>query len=113
MNICLRLFLLIISVSTGYYVLCKIRKSQLQIEDSLFWIIVSVCLIILSIFPNLAIILSKFIGIESPANFVFLVIIFILLIKVFALSIKLSQVEYKLKTLIQDYAIHEKKTISK
>jgi hypothetical protein len=110
MTIYLRLILIIISLLTGYYVLRKIRKSQLQIEDSLFWILFSFFLIFLSVFPVIAIKLSNLIGIESPANFIFLLIIFILLIKVFSMSIKMSQIEHKLRTLTQNYAIHESKS---
>lgn len=107
MAIYLRILLTLTSILTGYYVLRKIRKAQLQIEDSIFWIAVSCCLILLSVFPSIAINLSKLIGIESPANFVFLAIIFILLIKVFMMSIKISQLEHKLRTLTQEIAIHE------
>lgn len=105
MSIYLRILLIIISFLTSYYVMKKIRKFQLQIEDSLFWIIVSICLILLSLFPSIAINISSFIGIESPANFIFLVVIFILLIKVFMMSIKMSQNEHKIKILTQEIAI--------
>jgi hypothetical protein len=54
------------------------------------------------------------IGIESPANFVFLVIIFILLLKVFMMSLKISLLEHKLRTLVQNVAIEDnKKRITK
>lgn len=101
----LRFLLIIISFFTSYYVMRKIRRFQLQIEDSLFWIIVSICLILLSLFPSIPIKVSNIIGIESPANFIFLVFIFILIIKVFMMSIKVSQNEYKIKILAQEVAI--------
>lgn len=105
MAIYLRILLIITSFLTSYYVMRKIRKFQLQIEDSLFWIIVSICLVFLSLFPSIAINMSSFIGIESPANFIFLVVIFILLIKVFMMSIKMSQNEHKIKVLTQEIAM--------
>lgn len=108
MSVFLRILLIITSIITVFFVLRKIRKSQLQIEDSIFWIACSAGIIILSIFPSLAIELSKIIGIESPANFVFLTFIFVLLIKVFMMSIKISQLEHKLKILVQEIAIKEK-----
>ena len=107
MSIILRILLITMSIMTLYYVMKKIRKSQLQIEDSIFWIVFSVGIAILSIFPIIAIFLSRFIGITSPANFIFLVMIFILLLKVFVMSIKISQLEHKLKILVQDIAINE------
>lgn len=109
MAIYLRILLIITSFLTGYYVIRKIRKSQMQIEDSLFWFTVSICLICLSAFPSIAIKVSNFIGIESPANFIFLIVIFILLLKVFMMSIKMSQNEHKTKVLIQEVSILEKR----
>ena len=41
MSYYLRLLILVASIVTLFYVLRKIRKSQLQIEDSLFWIFLS------------------------------------------------------------------------
>ena len=101
----LRIILIVVSVATAAYLLTRIRKSQIKIEDSLFWVIIPVALVILSIFPGIAEWASKVIGFEAPVNFVFLAIIFILIIKLFSLSIKLSQLENKLQTLIQEIAI--------
>ena len=87
----------------------KISKSQLQIGDSTFWIGFSLCLVIISIFPQIASNASRLIGIMSPVNFVFLFTIFLLLTKVFFLTIKLSQIEHKFKSFVQEYAIQENK----
>ena len=107
MRIEFRLLLVLVSIITFIYTLKKIRKSQFQIEDSLYWIIVSFGLVVLAIFPGIAFFFSELIGIESPANFIFLVIIFILMIKLFSLSLKLSQTEERLKVLVQQLAVKE------
>lgn len=101
----LRIILIAVSVLTTAYLIKKIRKAQMNIEDSIFWIVMPAILILISVFPNIAESASQLIGIHTPVNFVFLAIIFILIIKLFSLSIKLSQVENKLNTLIQEYAI--------
>lgn len=77
--------------------------------DTIFWIGMSLLLVILSIFPKLASQVSKRIGIDSPVNFVYLVIIFLLLIKCFLLSIKVSQIEDKFNNLVQEIAIRDNK----
>jgi len=64
--------------------------------------------VILAFFPSIAIFLSGLLGIASPVNFVFLVIIFILMVKCFSLSIYLSQLNDKIKKLSQHIAINEK-----
>lgn len=101
--------LLLVSIFTAIYISKKLRSSQIQITDAVFWIGISFLFIGLSIFPGIAIFISKKIGIDSPANFIFLVIIFLLLIKCFLLSIKVSQMEDKLNNLVQEIAIRDNK----
>lgn len=110
MSLVLKIILAVMSVIACIYALRKIRKSQLRIEDALFWIIISIMLVIISVFPGLAEFFAGIIGIEAPSNFVFLVMIFLLLVKTFSLSIKLSQTEERLKNLVQKTAIINNET---
>lgn len=48
-----RLALIFVSVLFFGYVIHKIRKSQLQIEHSIFWVALSFLFILFSIFPGL------------------------------------------------------------
>ena len=107
MPLTLRIVLIVISAATLILVLRKVRKSQILIEDTVFWIVISFVLVVLSIFPVIAVAASNLLGIISPANFVFLCIIFLLLIKVFFMSLKLSQLENKINMLAQTYAIRQ------
>ena len=77
----------------------------MQIEDSIFWIAISGLLVLVSIFPNIAYFVSDLLGIGTPVNFVFLFMIFLLLYKVFLMSVRISQLEYRLKNLVQQIAI--------
>lgn len=108
MPIQLRVTLIIASLVTCYFTLRKIRKSQMQIEDSLFWIFTSISLVILSVFPKIAFFFSDILAIDSAVNFVYLVVIFLLILKVFMLSVKLSQTEERIKSLVQRIAIDTK-----
>ncbi|MDD6572463.1 MAG: DUF2304 domain-containing protein [Thermoflexaceae bacterium] len=105
MSIYLRILLIVVCVFTSQYVLYKIRKSQMKIEGALYWLFFSALILILSFFPEIGMAVSSWIGIESTANFIFLVIIFLLIIKVFFLSLKGSQIEYKLSVVIEELAI--------
>lgn len=108
MPIFLNILLFGMAVGTFAYVLRKIRKSQMKIEDAIFWILVSIAILIMSIFPKLIFEIAYRLNIESPSNFVYLLFIFILLIKVFTQSIKISQLGYKINSLAQKIAIEEK-----
>lgn len=96
MSIGLRVILIVVSLGTFAYMMRKIRKSQVRIVDANFWILFSLALIVLAIFPNLAKFLSEIIGVASTVNFVFLVVIFLLLVGLFSLSIKVSKLESKI-----------------
>lgn len=109
MSVTLRVVLCIISLLTFAYVGRKIRKSQMQLEDALFWIILSAIIALISIFPSIAYYASEQIGFQAPVNFIFLVMIFLLLWKVFLLSIKISQLENRIASLVQEIALREKR----
>lgn len=107
MSVALQVILIFASVITTVYVMRKIRKAQLQLEDSLFWIIMPIVLIIIGIFPEIALWAAEILGFQASINFIFLLIIFILLMKSFLLSIKISQLDNKLKKLVQEYALEK------
>lgn len=85
----------------------------MRIEDSIFWILLSGGLIIISIFPQIPAFFSRILGFISPSNFIFIAIIFLLILKVFMMSIHLSQLENKLHSLAQKYAVDHAKSKEK
>lgn len=106
--IALRVLLIIMSVFTFAFVIKQIRKNKIEIGESLFWIIISIILIVISVFPQIAGFFTKLLGIQSPSNFVFLVAIFIVMLKLFTLSIDVAKLKQKLKSLIENVALKEK-----
>ena len=107
MSIELRILLILASVITLATVFLRIRKSKFQIHDGIFWFLLSLLFLVLSIFPQIAAWLSGLIGVESPANLVFLGILALLLIKNFFLSMKVSLLEYNLMKLTQHVVVEE------
>ena len=75
----LRVLLFVCSMLSLIFVIRRLKKAQVQLYDTIFWIALSVLFVLLSIFPQIAIGLSKLIGIQSPINMIFLIIIFVLL----------------------------------
>lgn len=108
MSIQLRILLIVGSVATLIYFLLKIRKSKLRIEDGVFWIIFSFVTILLSLLPDVVSYAAELLGVISPVNFLFLVIIFVLLMRIFSLTLKVSQLSSKLESFVQFYAIKAK-----
>jgi len=103
----LRALLIIAPIIMTMYVLRRIRNTKIRVADAVFWIVISIVLILLGIFPWLLTSVSHLIGVQSPSNFVFLVFIFILLVKAFSMSLQISMLEAKLQTLAQKLALHQ------
>ena len=105
MTVTLRVLLIIASFLVLVFVLKKIRRTQLYIDDAIYWIVFSALLFIISVFPEIAIRAAKVLGIQSPANFVFLFVIFMVFIKLFDLAIELSVQKHRLNRLVQNLAL--------
>lgn len=101
----LRYLLLAAALITAVWILRKIRKTKVKMEDAIFWIVVAVLLAVLGLFPRLTYWATNKLGMISPANLIFLIVIFLLLEKVFTLSIIVSQLEDKITTLSAELAI--------
>ena len=105
----LRILLLVGSLCTILFMMYRIRASKVQIRDSIFWIIFSALLLVVSIFPELTAVASRLLRIQSPINCVYLIIIFVLVIKLFSSSMHISQQDARIQQLAQRLAINEKK----
>ena len=54
MTMTLRIVLILVSLGTFAMIIRKIRESKMQIESAIFWIMLSIVLVLYSIFPKLA-----------------------------------------------------------
>ncbi len=88
------------------YFLFQIHKSRMQIDYAIFWGILGVGLVVLSIWPELIIYPASILGIQSPANLLYLVLMCILLFKEFTSTIKLSRMDRQITELTQYIALH-------
>lgn len=109
----LRIFLIVVSFISIVYVIRRIRKAKLKIDYSLFWIIVSVLIMLLAVFPQLAIKMASLMGVMSAVNLIYLVMIFILLLHNFSMTMKISSLESKINNLTEEIAIREKMNSNK
>ncbi len=107
MTTVLRVILILMSLLVLLLMMRKIRQAKAQIEDSMFWVFFAVLLVIFSVFPKAADWLSGLVGTMSTANFIFLLMIFLLLVKNFSMSIRISQLETKMKELVQKIALDD------
>lgn len=107
MSMALRGCLIAASLSTTILMLQKIRKSKIQIEDCIFWVVFSGILILFSVFPGIAYRISDMVGTQSASNFIFMLVIFLLLVKVFSMTVRMSRLEMQLRELAQELALNQ------
>jgi hypothetical protein len=108
MPLSLRILLILGALFALAFFLYQIRKKHLQIDYAIYWILLSILLLVASIIPNVVIGLSRILGFESPANFVFLVLIFLLLVRLFMNTLKLSSANRQITYLTQQLALLKK-----
>ena len=108
MTLTLRFFILICALFVLVFIFRKIKKSEFEISDSIFWLLFVAVLSLFAIFPQIAYVLSDFFGFAAPSNFIFLAVIAILMIRVCALNAELAHLRSKVNGLIQELALREK-----
>ena len=101
MSLTLRIILIAGSILAFLFILRKIRKCQLEINDSIFWFFFATMLIVIAVFPQLIIYPAEWIGIDSPANLLFLIIMFVMIIKQFSMAIQIGSLKSRLRGLAQ------------
>lgn len=101
----MRVLILAGTVVFVLYILLRIQKLKIKMEDAIFWIFFLVVIAVLGTVPQAAYWLSEVLGIQSPANLVYLFIIGLLIEKLFTLSVTLSMLEEKVTILAAEIAI--------
>ena len=105
MSIVLRIALLIAAIFSIGWIMYRIRRSKVRLEDTLFWIVTGVILGVLGLFPGISFWMSSLFGFHSPSNFIFLIMICLLFEKVLTISILHSQAEDKYVILVAEMAL--------
>lgn len=105
MTVTLRSIIFIVAIGTAVWILFRVRKSKVRVEDAVFWFCLAVVLFIMGCYPPIVFWISYLLGIQSPANCVFLIIIALLLEKIFTSAIKISQLEDKMEILAAEVAL--------
>lgn len=107
MTFLFRALLVLAAMFSLYFVIHHLRKNQLLVKDSLFWLLFAVLMVVLAVFPQIAFWAARILGIQSPSNLVYLVVIAILLYRQFRITLRLSLLDTKLKVLTQNLALKE------
>lgn len=105
MNIRLQIIMVIASILFLCFVIIMVRNKKIELKYILTWLLAAVVFILLSVFPNLLVLISSLLNIKEPVNTLFLLIIFFMLLIIFTLTLALSRNANKVKTLAQEIGI--------
>ena len=108
MNVLLRVALIVCAALILLFVLRRIRKTNLEIADSIFWLFIVGVLLVLAIFPQIAYWASGILGFDAPVNFIFCCGILVLLVRTFTQDQKICELKKKLVKLAQSEALRDK-----
>lgn len=105
MSFVLRAVFLLGALLVLYFVVRKLRKAQIEVLDSVFWLFFAFSFAALAAFPQVAFWLSSLLGFESPANFVFLYVIVLLLYREFSNTVSISKLRRRINQLVEEQAL--------
>ena len=105
MPVRLQVILICAAVALFAFMVSRARKNRMRTEYVVGWVICSLMLIVVAVFPEIAYRTAGLIGILSPSNMVFAFIILILLLLTYSLFTKVSALEEKTKNLTQEIAL--------
>ena len=107
MSFTLRILLIVAAAFVLVFIVRKLRKSQIQVLDSVFWLFLAFGFMFFAAFPQLAYGLSSIFGFESPSNFVFLTVIALMVMHDFSTTVKLAELRDRVSSLVQEIALKD------
>ena len=105
MSILLRVFLIICALLVLVFMIRRVRKAEIHTRDTVFWFIIAACFIVVAVFPQIAFFFSGILGIESPANTIFLLVIAVLFIREFTSTVEIAKLRGRIIALTQELAL--------
>lgn len=86
-------------------IIISLKKNSLSIKNSVAWLLLPIIFIIIAIFPDPLTHFANWLGFETLANFIFLVVIALLIILCFSLTLTASKQQSQITKLIQELSI--------
>ena len=109
MTLQLQLYMLFGAVVLFIVIFLLLKKGKMAVKYSLFWLGLSVVLVVFAACPYVVFVLRDILDIEMPVNLVFLLMFCFVLVVLLSLSITCSQLAEKSRRLVQANALLEQR----
>lgn len=103
----LRITLLVGIIVYFALILVFLKNKALELKYTLLWMAAGICMLLLILFPQLLLIITRFFGMESSMNALFISCIAFLIMLTMALTSIVSRQMRKINILVQQQAILE------
>lgn len=103
------IYFIIIAALSMLYMFLEIRKNKFSIQESFWWMIAAIVMLILSIFPYSIDKIATFFGITYPPSLLFVFCIIFLIFIIFRNSKRITEQQEKIIELAQNLAILKEK----
>lgn len=104
----LQVILLIVLILAIGFIVSEISKKKIDFKFGIVWIVISLVLILFTIWNGLLIWLTHLVGIATPINLLYLLAILLLVWIVYSMSKTIALLQEKIKRLSQELAILRK-----
>lgn len=103
----MRLYLLALGVSIllVLFVAHLLRTRRLREKYAAVWIVLTLAVVVVGVFPQVAFWLAGLVGVQTPANLVFALAVVVLLLVCVQLSVEVSGLEEETRTLAEEVAL--------
>ena len=105
MVLALRISVILLCILFGAYVFRQIAKDKMQLKYSLLWLLLGVLALLSAIWPEPLFALSRVLGFQTPANFIFLIGMILILAILLSLSLVVSWQSRYIRALVQELAL--------
>ena len=107
MSIKLKIFLVILILLQFILVIRIVKKKRLTMKYASFWLLLSIVMTIVVIFPRPLFMISKLIGFEVTSNMIFIIGFFVLCYISFVITTTISTQNEKIKNIVQELSIYK------
>ena len=104
----LRIIMILLVFFADLFSFRQIRRGKMSLNHSLLWILISMVLLLIAVFPTIAFRLAGLMGIGTPVNLVFLFFAFFSIILFIYLTNVISKEDRINRRLVQKVALMEK-----
>ena len=101
----LSIVMLVASIFFLYLVIRNINKNNILFEQAFMWIVISLVMIVISVFDSIPGYFAKLLGFELTSNFLLSLTIFFLLVIGFLQTMTLSKQKEQIKHVVQELSI--------